>query len=130
MSNYFSGQGKVLVAPLIGGMLAGAHRWVGNVPEFKLGFDTSKLEHKESHSGQRLTDKVITTELKATVSATLEEWSRDNLAMATRGSVVKSAGGAVTDELSPALLGLGTTWTLAGTNVTALTITDSSSSQR
>jgi hypothetical protein len=65
---YFSGQGKVYVAPLVNG-LPGAFRWVGNVPDFKPTFETSKIEHKESYSGQRLLDKVITTENKSKITA-------------------------------------------------------------
>ena len=123
---YFSGQGKLKVAPIVGGIIAAGYRWVGNVPDFKPAFTASKNDHKESYSGQRLTDKTLTTELNSTFSATLEDWSPENLALATRGKVQKTTSGAVTDEVSPATLIVGETWLLANGNITALVITDSS----
>lgn len=123
---YFSGQGKLKVAPIVGGIIAAGYRWVGNVPDFKPAFAASKNDHKESYSGQRLTDKTLTTELNSTFSATLEDWSPENLALATRGKVQKTASGAVTDESSPATLVVGETWLLANGNITSLDITDSS----
>lgn len=122
---YFSGQGKLKVAPIVGGIIAAGYRWVGNVPDFKPAFAASKTDHKESWSGQRLTDKTLTTELNSTFSATLEDWSPANLALATRGSVQKTTSGSVTDESSPATMVVGETWLLANGNITALTITDS-----
>lgn len=121
---YFSGQGKIFVAPIIDG-LVGVFRWVGNVPDFSPKFDTSKLEHKESWSGQRLLDKSITTENKSTISATLEDWSPENLALAVRGTVGKTPTAAVTGELSPADLAAGDIWALKGVKVSSVTITDS-----
>lgn len=121
---YFSGQGKLKVAPIVGGIIAAGYRWVGNVPDFKPAFAANKTDHKESWSGQRLTDKTLTTELNSTFTATLEDWSPENLALATRGSVQKTTSGAVTDELSPATLAVGEDWLLANGNITALTITD------
>ena len=122
---YFSGQGKLKIAPIVAGIIAGGYRWVGNVPDFKPAFANTKLDHKESYTGQRLTDKTITTELKSTFSATLEDWSPDNMALATRGKVEKTTTGAVTGELSPAALAVGSTWLLKNSNITSLTITDS-----
>lgn len=124
---YFSGQGKLKVAPIVGGIIAAGYRWVGNVPDFKPAFAASKTDHKESWSGQRLTDKTLTTELNSTFTATLEDWSPANLALATRGSVQKTTSGAVTDELSPATLAVGEDWLLANGNISALTITDAAS---
>ena len=122
---YFSGQGKLKLAPIIAGVIAGGYRWVGNVPDFKPAFATSKNEHKESYTGQRLTDKTITTELKSTFTATLEDWSPENMALATRGKVEKTVAGAVTGETSPATLAIGETWLLKNSNITNLVITDS-----
>lgn len=125
---YFSGQGKVFVAPLIAGV-PGEFRWVGNVPDFKPAFDTTKLEHKESHSGQRLLDKVLTTENKATVTMELEDWSPENLALATRGKPQTTASGTVptgTPETSPAILVSGSIWALKHQKVSAVVVKDSS----
>lgn len=122
--SYFSGQGKVYGAPIDNGVV-GAYRWWGNVTDFKPTFDTSKLEHKESYTGQRLTDKVITTENKAQISANLEDWSRENLALATRGSVNSVPSGTVKDEVSPAGLVEGSIWALAHQKVSSVVIKDS-----
>lgn len=122
---YFSGQGKLKIAPITAGILAAGYRWVGNVPDFKPAFAATKLDHKESYTGQRLPDKSITTELKSTFSATLEDWSPENVALATRGKVEKTTSGAVTDDTSPATLKVGETWLLKNSNVSALVITDS-----
>lgn len=124
---YFSGQGKLKLAPIVAGVIAGGYRWVGNVPDFKPAFATSKNEHKESYTGQRLPDKTLTTELKSTFTATLEDWSPENMALATRGKVEKTTAGAVTGETSPATLAVGETWLLKNSNITSLTITDSAS---
>lgn len=124
---YFSGQGKLFIAALVNG-IPGEFRWLGNVPDFKPTFDTSKLEHKESYTGQRLLDKVITTENKSKVSAELEEWSKENVALAVRGSVTTGAGGTVTagaPEASPANLTNGDIWALKHQKVSALTVKDS-----
>jgi hypothetical protein len=123
--SYFSGQGKLKLAPLTNGVPASGHRWVGNVPDFKPAFAATKLDHKESYTGQRLPDKSLTTELKSTFTATLEDWSPENVALATRGTAQKTTSGAVTNELSPATLAVGETWYLKNGNVSALVITDS-----
>lgn len=122
---YFSGQGKLKIAPITAGILAAGYRWVGNVPDFKPAFAATKLDHKESYTGQRLPDKTITTELKSTFAATLEDWSPENVALATRGKVEKTTSGAVTGDTSPATLKVGETWLLKNSNVSALVITDS-----
>ncbi len=122
---YFSGQGKLKIAPIAAGVLAAGYRWVGNVPDFKPAFAATKLEHKESYTGQRLPDKTITTELKSTFTATLEDWSPENMALATRGKAQKTTSGAVTGDTSPATLAVGETWLLKNSNISALVITDS-----
>ena len=124
---YFSGQGKLKIAPIVNGV-RGAYRWVGNVPEFKPAFDTTKFEHKESWSGQRLLDKTIIQENKASLSVTLEDWSQENVAMATRALVTVVPGDTVVDEASPAALAVGDEWALAHPKVTSVTITDSAGS--
>lgn len=122
--SYFSGQGKLFVAELING-LPGPFRWVGNVPDFKPTFENSKLEHKESYSGQRLLDKTITTEVKAKVSATLEDWSQENLALAVRATNATVAAGSVTNEVLPTGLIAGDIVALKKQKVSAIVVKDS-----
>lgn len=84
---YFSGQGIVSIATRSGSPATpGTFRDVGNVPEFKVSLNTSVKEHKESRTGQRVSDGRLITEKKVTVSITLEELSKENLAMALLGT--------------------------------------------
>lgn len=125
---YFSGQGKLFVAKSINGVVQGGYRWVGNVPDFKPTFENTNLEHKESFSGSRLLDKVITTEVKAKISATLEDWSKENLALAVRGATQTVASGSVavgTPEVFPSGLKAGDLFPLKYQNVSAVVIKDS-----
>lgn len=122
---YFAGQGKIFLAPLDANGVPGAFRWIGNVPDFAPAFETSKVEHKESWSGQKLTDKNLPTENKASFSATLEDWSKANVALATKGTVGSIEAGNVVDELSPAGLAEGDVWALKNPKISALVITDS-----
>lgn len=83
MANYYySGQGSLLIAERDEG--TGKPKGflpVGNVPELTINIETSKLEHKESETGSRLTDLTIITEKKGTFEFKLENLSLDNLAM-------------------------------------------------
>ena len=124
----FSGQGKLKIAPIIAGIVAGGYRWVGNVPDFKPAFAATKLEHKEAYTGQRLPDKTINTEMKSTFTATLEDWSPENMALATRGKAQKTTAGSVTNDTSPAVMEDGETWLLKNSNISSLVITDSTTS--
>lgn len=122
---YFSGQGKLFVAPIVDGVIAGGFVWVGNVPDFKPAFENSKIEHKESFSGSRLLDKTITTEVKAKISATLEDWSEDNLALAVRANTATVAAGSVVDEVLPLNLVAGDIVATKKQKISAVTMEDS-----
>ncbi len=126
---FFSGQGEVSVAPITydtnGVASTGAFRKVGNVPDFKPKFDVSKKEKKESMSSQRLTVKTIISENKSSFDATLDDWSKENLALATMGTATTTAAGAVTGEVAPLGLIVGDIWALKRQKVSALIIKDS-----
>jgi hypothetical protein len=97
MANYYySGQGSLLIAERDEG--TGKPKGflpVGNVPELTINIETSKLEHKESETGSRLTDLTIITEKKGTFEFKLENLSLDNLAMGLWGETAVVAGGTV-----------------------------------
>jgi hypothetical protein len=107
-NNYYSGQGTLYVAdrdPVTGkptGLIS-----VGNVPELTINIETSKIEHKESESGQRLTDLTIVTEKKGTFEFTLENLDLDNLALGMWGTKATVAGGSVTTGGDPITLAIG-----------------------
>lgn len=95
---YFSGQGVVktadasTVAAAADATAAGTAYAalsfvdVGNVPDFKVNLNTTIAEHKESTSGNRVTDGRLIKENKATISMTLEDLSVPNLTIALYGS--------------------------------------------
>lgn len=105
-NHYYSGQGVVLVGdrdattgkPL--GLLP-----VGNVSDLKITIGTSNLEHKESQTGQRGIDLRLTTETKATLSMTMENFLASNLATALRGAATTIPAGSVTAEAAKTYFG-------------------------
>lgn len=134
---YFSGQGKLYIASRNGSGNATAFRYVGNVPDLKLSVSTDIFEHKESVSGDRITDLRLTKEKKCECSFTLEEFTPENLAMGLYGSVETMATHTVTGEVFPSAADTGGTDLVAGDivrlkypNVTGLVITDSTGSPK
>lgn len=124
--NYFSGQGNVYVGlrdETTGAPLALRH--IGNVPEFKLNGSVEKVEHKESMSGHRQTDLVISTTKKMSLTLVLEEWTAKNLALALYGTEVTVSADSVTDEALPDSLAVGDVVALAEPDVSSLAIEDS-----
>lgn len=98
ISRYYSGQGVVML-----GDRSAAGRGIniqplGNVTALNINTTTSTLEHKESQSGQRAVDFRLVTETNVRCSLTIENFARDILALATRGSFVDRAAGTVTAE--------------------------------
>lgn len=83
-SNYYSGQGVVLVGDRDAQGNAKGLRPVGNVSDLKIQIATTILEHKDSQNGQRAIDLRLTTEIKGTLSMTMESFNGANLALALR----------------------------------------------
>ena len=95
---YYSGQGILWVAERDAAGRPKNQRRVGNIPELTINIETTKFEHKESESGNRLKDLVIIQEKNGTFQFTLENVDRDNLALGLWGQKVSVAGASVTDE--------------------------------
>jgi len=99
VSQYFSGQGPVLLAtrdPSTGapeGFLP-----VGNVASLTIAVEREEFEHKESCSGARAIDLTITQEISATVTMVLESLNRENLALALFGTSSTITGASVVAE--------------------------------
>lgn len=93
---YFSGKGKLWIGQrdVLGGPGKGLV-WVGNVPSFEASMEAVKLEHKESYTGQNLTDVSIITEKKAKLVAQLEDFNSYNLALLFNGTTTDVTGTAV-----------------------------------
>jgi len=92
-TTYYSGQGIVYLAEKdSNGVLLG-YRDIGNVPELKLSFETTVIEHKEARTGNRLTDLRLATDKNCTASITLEGFDTDTLKTAMFATVATSAAG-------------------------------------
>lgn len=96
VNHYFSGQGVMMVGLRddVTGEPIGL-RPVGNVPDAKITIATTVLDHKGSQDGQRATDHRLQTEIKLTLSITIENWIAENIAKATRGGATSVAAGTV-----------------------------------
>ena len=88
VNHYYSGQGSFYVGERdANGRPMGLTR-MGNIPEASVSIEVTKFEHKESESGQRAVDLVITQERKGTFSLTVESLTLKNLAMGFWGKEV------------------------------------------
>lgn len=98
VSYYYSGQGVVMLGDRNATTGNGENLIpVGNVSDLKIAVATSVLEHKESTTGARGIDLRLTTEVKATLSMTVENFNAKNLAIALRGTnTTVTAGTGVT----------------------------------
>jgi hypothetical protein len=104
---YFSGQGIVYASTRDGSGNATTYRDLGNVPSLRLTLETDVLEHKESRTGNRLTDLRLTRERRARVTMTIESFSKANLMMLLYGTASSIVAGSVTNEVFPAGLAAG-----------------------
>lgn len=120
----FSFQGKIYIAERQPDGSCGVLRWPFNVPALSIKMGTTTKEHKESYSGQRLTDARLITEVKCEISIDLEDFDPANLAMALYGSAATVATGTVTAETLPTVA-VGDIVKLAHIGVSAVVIEDS-----
>lgn len=126
VSEYFSGQGKLWIAPVMGGVIQhNKSRWVGNVPELTLETEVETEVHKESWSGRRAKDLVLKKEKSLKFTAKLEEFTKENLALGFQATVDSVPAGAAADVESAADLEVGDVWFLPHRNVNTLAVTDS-----
>lgn len=126
---YFSGQGKVFVAlrDAVTGQ-PGVFKYLGNVPELTVSLSTDVAEHKESVTGNRITDYRLTRQTKCEVSFALEEFTADSFAMAFYGSKATIAGASVTNEAFPNPVAVGDFVRVKKGLLSAVTVKDSAGS--
>lgn len=124
---YFSGQGRVFLASRDSNGNPLSLRWVGNVSDLKVSLKTDTVEHKESYSGQRLTDLQLIKSKDGEFSCTLEDFSVENLELSLYGTTTSSTGGTVTAEALPTGIVAGETRLLANPFVSNVVIKDSDS---
>lgn len=126
MSYYASFQGRVFLAERDASGKPVNTRAVGNVSKLALSLKTDVIEHYESMSGQRSLDLRMIKQKSANVSLTIEEFTRDNLALALYGSAVQGTGGSVSGEVvGGATPQTGERYFLAHPKVASLVLTDS-----
>ena len=126
MSYYASFQGRVYLGKRDVSGNPIEVRSPGNVADLKLSLKTEVLEHYESQSGQRSLDHRMIKSKSATVSMSVEEFTKENLALALYGTAVASTGASVTDEpIGGATPMVGDRYFLAHPKVSTLVVKDS-----
>lgn len=127
----FNGQGKVWIGGRDGAGNAQALKWTGNAPAFSIALTEDVSERNESFSGQRLPLRRATRAKQASVTISFDEWSKENLGRLLQATVTTvAAGAAVPSEVAPSGLVVGDKVILAGQNVSAVTVTDSTGSPK
>jgi hypothetical protein len=127
---YFSGQGRVYLAQRDTNGNPLSLRWVGNVPDLKITLNTETIEHKESYSGQRLTDLQLIKSKDGEFSCTLEEFSAENLELSLYGVTSTTTSGNVTNEQLATGVTAGDIRILANQFVSSVVIRDSSATPK
>jgi len=121
---YFRGRGKLFVAPIVDNVV-GSFRWFGNVPAFGPTFNTTTIQHKESYSGIDAVDLRLPTENVMNISAELEVFNRENIALATRSKLKVLASGVGFLSTSPLVLKVDDIWVLPHQSVKNVVVNDS-----
>lgn len=122
---YFRGQGRLYLASRDVAGNPGPLSWVGNVSALSLTLETETLEHRESYTGQRGTDLKLVTGKTARMSATLESFDLDNLALGLYGAKVAVTGTTVTGETLPTGLAVGDIVQTAHPKISSVVVKDS-----
>lgn len=126
MSFYASFQGRVYLGKRDSNGRPIDIRSPGNVAELKLSLKTEVLAHYENQSGNRSLDHRMIKTKAATVSLVIEEFTRDNLALALYGTAVTTANGTVTDEpVGGTTPVIGDRYCLAHPKISTLVVKDS-----
>jgi hypothetical protein len=125
MSFYASFQGRVFLGERNGNGLPINLRSPGNVADLKLALKTDVIEKYETQTGQRSLDHRMIKQKGATVMLTIEEFTKDNLALALYGHHLDAAASTVTDEPIAEPINVGDRYLLAHQKVSALVVRDS-----
>ncbi|MCG9891099.1 MAG: hypothetical protein MH252_08490 [Thermosynechococcaceae cyanobacterium MS004] len=104
-TRYYRGQGKLYLYNRTAAGRPENGIFLGNVPELSTSINVENIEHAESMTGQQLTDLRVNTKTQAMLSATLENYSTEVLAIALRGTASTTNAGTVTAEPKAALKG-------------------------
>jgi hypothetical protein len=124
MSIYASFQGRVYLGKRDGNGNPIELRTPGNVAELKLSLKTDVIEHYESMSGSRSLDHRMVKQKSASINLTIEEFTKENLALALYGNFTNGTTGTVTDEPLPTGIVVGDRYPMAHPKVSALIVKD------
>jgi len=128
MSNqevFYYGQGEVELAQITNGVL-GKWRWVNDVSSFTLNLAVEKVEHNESHSGQKGLVRSFPISKTATLAMVLHSLHMENLELTLYSKAITSEGGTVTGEPLQEGLEAGDRFALKNPSVSDLVLTDAS----
>lgn len=116
---YYRGQGKLNLykRTAAGKLYEGV--FIGNVPELSTRVETEQTTHEESYTGKQYTDLRFTSKRMAMMSATIESFKSENLALAFYGVQDNIASGTASAEAKSAKPGFKTK--LDRMNLTAVT---------
>lgn len=129
MLNYFSGQGRVLLAQRLPSGMPGPLRWVGDDSSIEFSFAEDTYSRKENWSGARTEALRRTKEITGTLNTTLVQLNTPNIALLTRGDAVDQATTALTDQvIATTLPEVGDFLMLPAFNASAVAIKDSTGS--
>lgn len=90
-------QGELFLAKMVNGIPSSLMP-IGNTPDLQLQITTDTTDHYESKTGFRAKDAVLRKQTGVTISGTLEEVTKQNLAMVMSGKTSEIAGAAVTNQ--------------------------------
>ncbi|WP_020160517.1 phage tail tube protein [Methylobacter marinus] len=122
----FSGQGKIFIAQRNTDGTPKAFRYLGKTANgAKIEPKVDKIKRKESETGQRLTSLSLVTGKEVMLNFEIEEFSKENYALAFWSESAVIAAGTVTNEPSPTGLVDGDYFRLAKADISSLSITDS-----
>ncbi len=99
--NYTLGKGVVFFNQLISGVYQG-ERDLGNAPAFTFSIALEKLEHYSSRGGLKAKDKEIISQITPSLTFTLDEINKENMALLTLGDITsktQTAGGVAAEEV-------------------------------
>jgi hypothetical protein len=98
-SQYFSGQGVLMIGRRDANGIPTGLRPVGNCSDLKISVATTIVSHKNSQDGQRAIDSRLQTETNTSLSFTIDNWIAKNLAQALRGDATSVAAGSTTESI-------------------------------
>ena len=89
-------QGEMFLAKMVNGQPA-ALLSIGNTPELQLKITSDSTDHFESKTGMRAKDAVLRKQTGVSVSGTLEEVTKENLAMVLSGKTFEIPAGTIAE---------------------------------